>query len=214
MAKKVVFATNGYTHLIPGLRSREIPAFAYIIVTEPLTEAQRASIGWAGREGIEDGRNFMHFYRLTPDNRLLVGGGPGLVPFGGGMHHDASPRAWAHLERFIGETFPALAGIRVTHRWGGAFSVTSDSTPQIGTLHGGDAVYAIGCTGHGVAMTHMNGRIIRDLILERKTELSELWFVNRRSMGFPPEPFRWIGTTAVTTAMALDDWWCDRGGRA
>ena len=214
MAKKVVFATNGYTHLIPGLRSKEIPAFAYIIVTEPLSESQRASIGWQGREGIEDGRNFMHFYRLTPDNRLLVGGGPGLVPFGGGMQHDASPKAWAHLEGFIGETFPALAGIRVTHRWGGAFSVTSDSTPQIGTLHGGDAVYAIGCTGHGVAMTHMNGRIIRDLVLERKTELSGLWFVNHRSMGFPPEPFRWIGTTAVTKAMALDDWWCDRGGRA
>ena len=52
-----------------------MPAFAYIIVTEKLSDEQRASIGWAGREGIEDGRNFMHFYRLTPDGRLLVGGG-------------------------------------------------------------------------------------------------------------------------------------------
>jgi glycine/D-amino acid oxidase-like deaminating enzyme len=156
----------------------------------------------------------MHFFRLTPDNRILAGGGPGRIPFAGRMHHDASPKAWAHLERFIGATFPALEGIRITHRWGGAFSVTSDSTPQIGTLDGGGAVYAVGCTGHGVAMTHMNGRIIRDLILERKTELTELWFVNRRSFPIPPEPFRSIGARWVTMGMALDDWWCDRSGRA
>ncbi len=209
-AEKVVFATNGYTHLIPGLASMQVPAFAYIVVTEPLSEAQRAAIGWAGREGIEDGRNFMHFYRLTPDNRILAGGGPGLVPYGGSMDHDAYPKAWTHLQRFITTTFPQLAGIGITHRWGGAFSVTSDSTPQIGTLHGGAAVYSIGCTGHGVAMTHMNGRIIRDLVLGRKTELTDLWFVNRRSFPIPPEPIRSLAVKAVMAGMSFDDWWCER----
>ena len=213
-ADKVVFATNGYTHLMPGLRSKQLPAFAYIVVTEPLRESQLAAIGWAGREGVEDGRNFMHFFRLTPDNRILAGGGPGYIPFGSGMHHDASPKTWMHLERFIGETFPALADIRITHRWGGAFSATSDSTPQIGTAFGGGAFYSVGCTGHGVAMTHQNGRILADLVLGRRTELTQLWFVNRRSFPLPPEPFRWIGTRAVTTAMKIDDWWCDRGAAA
>jgi glycine/D-amino acid oxidase-like deaminating enzyme len=212
-ANKVVFATNGYTHLIPGMRSKQLPAFAYIVVTEPLSEAQLASLGWAGREGIEDGRSFMHFYRLTPDNRILAGGGPGYIPFGSSMDHDASPKAWAHLERFITATFPQLEGIRITHRWGGAFSVTFDSTPEIGTAFGGGAVYSVGCTGHGVAMTHQNGRILADLVLGRSTELTDMWFVNRRAWPLPPEPFRSIGTTAVTITMALDDWWCDRGGR-
>lgn len=209
-ADKLVFATNAYTHLLPGMASKQVPAFTFIVVSEPLSPAQIASIGWAGREGIEDARNFMHFYRLTPDGRILVGGGPGFVPFGRGMDHDAYPKAWAHLERFIGETFPALRGIRISHRWGGAFSVTSDSTPRIGTLHGGSAVYAIGCTGHGVAMTHMNGRILRDLVLGRTTALTDLWFVNRRALPIPPEPLRSMATRTVTAAMALDDWWCDR----
>jgi len=212
-ADKIVFATNGYTHLIPGLRSKQLPAFAYVIATAPLSNKQLAAIGWQGREGIEDASHFMHFYRLTPDNRILAGGGPGVVPFAGRLNHDASPSAWAHLERFIGTTFPAVAGIPITHRWGGAFSVTSDSTPQIATLDGGGAVYSLGCTGHGVAMTHMNGRIIRDLILGRTTELTQAWFVNRRSFPIPPEPFRSIGARFVMLTMALDDWWCDRSGR-
>lgn len=208
-ADKVVFASNGYTHLIPGMRSRQLPAFVSVIVTEPLNAAQLASIGWAGREGIEDGRNFMHFYRLTPDNRLLMGGGPGFVPFGGRLHHTADPAAWKHLEDFIGTTFPSLRGVRVAHRWGGAFSVTADSTPHIGTLHDGAAFYSVGCTGHGVAMTHMNGRILRDLVLGRKTDLTDLWFVNRWTMPLPPEPIRSLGAKAVTAGMAIDDWWCD-----
>ncbi len=210
-AEKVVYATNGYTHLLPGMRSKQLPAFAYIVVTRPLTADERAAIGWGGREGIEDGRNFMHFYRLTADNRVLVGGGPGLVPFAGNMDHDSSPKAWNHLERFIGETFPPLRGIGVDFRWGGAFSVTADSTPHLGVLDGGGAAYSIGCTGHGVALTHMNGRILRDLILSRKTDLTDLWFVNRRTLPIPPEPLRSIAAKAVTTAMSLDDWWCDRG---
>ncbi len=207
-ADKIVYATNAYTHLLPGLRSKQLPAFAYVIATEPLTPEQRAAIGWAGREGIEDGRNFMHFYRLTRDGRLLAGGGPGLVPFAGHMNNDASPKAWKHLEQFIGETFPALKGIGIDYRWGGAFSVTSDSTPQLGKLDTGGAYYSIGCTGHGVAMTHRNGRILSDLVLERQTDLTKLWFVNRRSLPIPPEPFRTLAARSVMSAMAFDDWWC------
>jgi glycine/D-amino acid oxidase-like deaminating enzyme len=152
----------------------------------------------------------MHFYRLTPDGRLLVGGGPGNVPYAGNMNNDAYLHAWEHLERFIGRTFPALAGIPVAYRWGGAFSVTADSTPHVCSVDGGAAIYSIGCTGHGVAMTQMNGQIIRDLVLDRKTDLTDLWFVNRRAFPLPPEPLRWIATRAVTTAMRLDDWWCER----
>lgn len=209
-ADKIVFATNGYSHLVPGMRFKQAPAFTYIIVTDPLSTDQLATIGWSARETIEDARNFMHFYRLTPDNRLLVGGGPGYIPFGASMNHDSSPATWAHLEHFIGQTFPALRGIRVAHRWGGAFSMTANFTPQVGTARGGSAVYSVGCTGHGVALTQMNGRIIRDLVLERKTELTELWFVNQLTLPMPPEPVRSIVARTVSAAMSLDDWLCDR----
>lgn len=209
-AERVVYATNGYTHLLPRMRLKQMPAFAYIVVTEPLSADQRASVGWAGRETIEDGRSFMHFYRLTRDGRLLAGGGPGYVPFGGSMSHDTSVGAWKHLQRFIENTFPALRGIRIAHRWGGAFSMTANFTPQIGTLDGGAAVYSVGCTGHGVALTQMGGRIIRDLVLGRKTQLTDLWFVNQRSLPMPPEPLRFVVARTVSAAMALDDWWCDR----
>lgn len=213
-ADKVVYATNGYSHRVPGMRFSQIPAFTYVIATEPLDDAQLASIGWQGREAIEDGRNFMHYFRLLPDRRIIAGGGPGLVPFAGNMNHDSYPKAWAHLEQFIVDTFPQLAGIKVAYRWGGAFSMTSDFTPRIATLSGGRAICSIGCTGHGVAMTQMNGQIVRDLVLERQSDLTELWFVNRRSLPMPPEPIQSLVTNLVMASMVVDDWWCDRTAKS
>lgn len=209
VAEKIVYATNGYTHLLPGMRLSQLPAYTYVVATEPLTDAQLASIGWQGREGIEDGRNYMHYFRLTKDNRIVAGGGPGILPFGRNMSHDACPHAWEHLARFIDETFPQLGGVSIAHRWGGAFSMTADFTPRIGAA-GKGAWCALGCTGHGVALTHMNGAILRDLVLERRTDLTDLWFVNRFAMPVPPEPVRTLVTGAVGKAMAIDDWWCDR----
>ena len=66
-------------------------------------------------------------------------------------------------------------------------------------------VYSIGCMGHGVSLTHLNGQTIRDLILERKTELSDVFFVNRTTIPWPPEPFRTIGMRAILGYMHLED---------
>lgn len=204
-AERLVLATNAYSHLLPPLRRKQVPAWTYVVATEPLSEEQLAPIGWRGREGIEDARNLVHYYRRTPDDRLLMGGGPVGLGFGREMDRDSSPAAWAHLEAHIRDLFPSLAGARVTHRWGGPFSVTTDLTPAIGYVGDPRAVYSVGCIGHGVSMTHLNGQTIRDLILERPTELTEHFFVNRRIVPWPPEPIRLGASATLRAYLDLED---------
>jgi len=87
-ADKVILATNAYSGHFPQLRRQQAAVYTYIVVTEPLSEAQLAPIGWQSRVGIEDGRNLVHYYRLTPDNRLLMGGGDVQLFPGGGLGED------------------------------------------------------------------------------------------------------------------------------
>lgn len=204
-AERIVLATNAYSHLLPPLRRKQVPAWTYVIATEPLSGEQLAPIGWEGREGVEDARNLIHYYRRTPDDRLLMGGGPVGLGFGRGMDRDSGPAAWAHLEAHVRDLFPSLAGARVTHRWGGPFSVTTDLTPAIGYLGDPRAVYSVGCIGHGVSMTHLNGQTIRDLVLERDTELTRHWLVNRRVLPWPPEPVRLGVSAAIRAYLGLED---------
>jgi len=204
-AGKVVFATNAYSHLIPGLRSKQVPAFTHMVVTEPLTEKQLAPIGWKHRQGIEDARNLVHYFRLTADNRIAMGGSDVSISYGRDMERDLNPRTFADLERDVVRLFPSLNGIRFTHRWGGPVSVPIDMAPAIGFLGDPRAVYSLGCVGHGVSMTHLNGRTIADLLQERKTDLTEVWFVNRKMIPWPPEPLRLVASHAIRGYMRIED---------
>ena len=209
-AEKLVLATNAYSHLLAPLRRRQIPAWTYVVATEPLDSEQLAAVGWSGRQGVEDARNLVHYYRLTPDDRLLMGGGPVGLGLGRDMGRDSSPAAWAHIEQHIGEVFPALRGIGIAHRWGGPFSVTTDLTPALGYLGDERCAYSLGCIGHGVSTAHLNGQTLRDLVLDRRTELTEAPFVNRRVLPWPPEPLRLGISAALRGYLAAEDRWHER----
>jgi glycine/D-amino acid oxidase-like deaminating enzyme len=205
LADRVVLATNAYSHLIPQLARKQVPAWTHIVLTEPIDDAVLAEIGWRRRQGIEDARNLVHYYRLTADNRLLMGGRDVSIRFGRDMDGDLNEATFAELERDIVRTFPPLAGVEISHRWGGPVSVTVDMAPAIGCIGDDRVVYSLGCIGHGVSMTHLNGRTVADLVLGRKTELTEVFFVNRRTIPWPPEPIRSLAAVAIRGYLRWED---------
>ena len=206
-AEKVVFATNAYSHLFPQLRRKQVPAFTFMQSTEPLTPEQLEPIGWQGREGVEDARNLIHFYRLTLDNRIAIGAGPVGFTWGNSLFgEDWGDVAWKEQEEHFRVTFPHLHDVRFTHRWGGPFSVTLDLNPALGYLGDERAVYSLGCIGHGVSMTHLNAQTLRDLLLERETDLTEGPFVNRRVLPWPPEPIRYGLGLVMRAYLRFEDW--------
>jgi len=204
-ADKILLATNAYSHLIPELASKQTPVFTHMVVTAPLTPEQLGRIGWKNRQGIEDARNLVHYFRLTADNRLAMGGSDVTLAYGPNMGHDANYRIFADLERDVLRLFPSLAGVPFTHRWGGPVSVPTQMVPAMGYLGDPRVLYSLGCIGHGVSLTHLNGCTLADMICERKTDLTDVWFVNRRILAWPPEPLRFLVSHAVRGYLRLED---------
>jgi len=211
-AGKLVLATNAYSLAIPELNAMQQPVWTYIVLTAPLSKSQLDEMGWQGREGIEDYRNMVHYYRLTADNRLLMGGRDITLTYGANMEKDLNPKIFAQLEKDIVDFYPCLTGIKITHRWGGPVSVPMDMTPALGYLGGKDAVYSLGCMGHGVSLTHLNGEVMADLLLERKSEWTECFPVNRKVFKWPPEPVRFVGEQAILGYLHAEDAWLERKG--
>jgi glycine/D-amino acid oxidase-like deaminating enzyme len=212
-ADKLVLATNAFSAQFPLLRARQCPVHTYIVLTEPLNAAQLDSIGWRGRQGVEDGRNLAHYYRLTPDNRLLAGGGDARYFYGNQTGVDKHLPTFERLQQFVAETFPGLRGLKITHRWGGAISATLDLAPALGYV-GADrrVVYSVGCMRHGVALSTLNGVTISDLIMERRSELTDVFFVNRRTVPLPPEPLRMPLANGILGVMRAQDAFDERKG--
>ena len=207
-ARRAVLATSAYTHrLLPALSRRFIPLYDYILVSDPLTPAQREAVGWHGRQGVTDGRAFFNYYRLTADDRILWGTSEAAYYRGNsvGAAHDHSPAHYAALRQSFRRHFPQLAGLEFPYAWGGPICSTTRLTPFFGRAHGGRVLYGLGFTGHGLGTTRIAGRILAHLTLDRADELLDLAMVRRQPFPYPPEPLRSWSVAAVTRALRRVD---------
>lgn len=206
-ARKVVLATNAYPPLLRRLRLMTVPVYDYALMTEPLTELQRKQIGWRGREGVGDSGNQFHYLRLTRDDRILFGGYDAIYHYGSriGPQWDQRLETFETLGRHFFDYFPALEGVRFSHRWGGVIDTSTQFCAFYGTAYGGAVAYALGFTGLGVAATRFAAQVMLDLLDEAATERTELAMVRKQPKPFPPEPIRYAGVQATRWSLASAD---------
>ncbi|MEV4639814.1 FAD-dependent oxidoreductase [Actinoplanes sp. NPDC049548] len=191
-APRIALATGAYSNLLRRLRHYVIPVYDYALMTEPLTADQLATIGWRHRQGIGDSGNQFHYYRLTTDNRILWGGYDAVYYRGGRIttDHDQREETFRILARHFADTFPHLADVRFTHKWGGVIDACSRFSGFFGTAYSGRLAYAAGYTGLGVGATRFGAKVMLDLLDGGRTELTSLKLVRSKPVPFPPEPVR------------------------
>jgi glycine/D-amino acid oxidase-like deaminating enzyme len=206
-ARRVVLATSAFPPLLRAIRRYVLPVYDHVLVTEPLSAAQRASLGWRRRQGLADGGNQFHYYRLTRDDRILWGGFDAVYRRGGpvGDHLDDHDPTFARLSQHFAVTFPQLEGVGFTHRWGGAIDTCSRFSVFFGTARAGRIAYATGYTGLGVAATRFGARVALDLVDGRDTEATRTRYVRTKPVPFPPEPLRTAVVQLTRNRLAAAD---------
>jgi len=191
---KVALATNAFPPLLKHISRYMVPVYDYALMTEPLSAAQRAEIGWQARQGISDSANQFHYYRTTEDGRILWGGYDAVYykNNGVGPEYDRNEESFGLLAEHFFETFPQLEGLRFTHAWGGAIDTCSRFSPFWGTAHNGRTAYVMGFTGLGVSASRFGAQVMLDLLDGRDNERTRLSMVQEKPVPFPPEPLRWL----------------------
>ncbi|MEQ6903670.1 FAD-dependent oxidoreductase [Nocardioides sp. YIM 152588] len=206
-AGQVVVATNAFTDLLPRVARRVVPVYDHVLATEPLSAEQLASLGWEHRAGVADAGNLFHYYRLTADDRILWGGYDAVYHFGRSIdaEHEQRPATHRLLAEHFFETFPQLAGLAFTHRWGGVIDTCSRFCAFFGLAHGDRVAYAAGFTGLGVGASRFAADVMLDLLSGQETERTRLAMVRERPIPFPPEPLAWTGIQLTRWAAARAD---------
>lgn len=206
-AEHVALATNAFRPLLRRLRLMTVPVYDYVLMTEPLSREQLDSIRWAGREGLADSSNLFHYYRLTHDHRILWGGYDAVYHFGSRIGRDLEQRDRTHrllAEQFF-ETFPQLAGLRFSHKWGGVIDTCTRFSAFYGTAHSGRVAYALGYTGLGVAASRFGADVMLDLLSGQETARTALAMVREKPLPFPPEPLRSTGINLTRWSLERSD---------
>jgi len=202
-ARSAVLAVGAAAKAPRGpLRQSLTVASSHIVLTEPVPELLE-EVGWTGGECITDSRALIDYFRTTPDGRIAFGWGGGRIAMGARLHGrteldaEVVSQAAAHLWDY----FPGFEHRSLTHAWGGPIDASPTHLPLVLPLRGGRAFAAAGYTGNGVGPSHMVGRTLASLALDRRDEPSRLAFVDPSPPKVPPEPFSWVGGETIRAAI-------------
>lgn len=212
VARRAVLATNVFPPLLKRNALMTVPVYDYVLMTEPLSEAQWASIGWAGRQGLSDLANQFHYFRRTRDGRILFGGYDAIYHYGGRVRaeYENRPESFERLASHFFTFFPQLEGLRFSHRWAGAIDTSTRFCAFFGLARAGRVAYASGFTGLGVAASRFAAEVLLDRVEGLETERTALAMVRERPAPFPPEPAASVGINATRRALDRAD---HSGGR-
>jgi glycine/D-amino acid oxidase-like deaminating enzyme len=163
-AREVFVGTSGYTGAAtPALRKKIIPIGSYIITTEVVPDELASELSPRNRM-IYDSKNYLYYYRLTPDNRMLFGGRAAFFP----ETADSIRRSAEILRRGMIDVYPQLREVKVEYVWGGTLDFAFDIMPHAGQMDG--IYYAVGYAGHGVAMATWQGQKMAEQMAGEKPE--------------------------------------------
>jgi len=171
-ARAVLIATSGYTGpATPALQKKIIPIGSFIIVTEVLPEPLARELSPRNRQ-IYDSKNYLYYFRLTPDRRMLFGGRAAFFP----ETAQTIRKSAELLRRGMIEVYPRLRDVKIKYVWGGTLDFCFDLMPHAGQLDG--IYFALGYAGHGVAMATYQGQKMAEWIAEGETDnpLAEIPF--------------------------------------
>lgn len=161
-ARRVVFATNGFMPeaLNAAFHARTLPVVSAIVVTRPLTDAEKAAQNWRNPHPTINSRRILNYYRLLPDDRFLFGGRGHTKG-----HKDGERRTYGEIEAAMHRMLPAWANVEIDYRWHGLICFTRSLTPSVGRLDDDSNVYfGFGYHGNGVNTATWTGKQIADWI--------------------------------------------------
>lgn len=164
-AKHLLICTNGYSSddLPHALAGRYLPVQSNILVTRPMSDTELAAQGWTSRQMCVDSRTLLHYFRLLPDNRMLLGL-RGSVKVSEDNIAATEAKARVDFERM----FPAWRHVETEHFWSGLICMTRNLVPFAGAVPGMvNAWAALGYHGGGVTMAPYAGALIADMALGR-----------------------------------------------
>ncbi|MGE4481195.1 NAD(P)/FAD-dependent oxidoreductase [Acidocella sp.] len=213
----VVPAVEGYAATLPPLNEQELgdyqlPVQSLLIATEPLPEDVWAGIGLSRGQSFSEFSRQVTYGQRTADNRLAFGARGGYR-FGGKLRTDFTlTESEEGLRRYLlGEIFPQLKDVRITHRWGGNLGMSRRFQPHMLLDSKNRIALSGGYGGEGVGASNLGGRTLADLILGRESvETSQPWVIKDQTMRqalrrWEPEPLRWLGYNAIIASFVHED---------
>ncbi len=192
-AQRLLICGNGYmSGLDTRIDAHVMPINNFILTTEPLADPAILPHDYAA----SDSRFVVNYWRKTPDNRLLFGGGENYTPW---FPKDLK----SFVRRNLLKIYPQLANVSISHAWGGTLGITMSRAPFVRTLAPNTWVSA-GYSGQGVVLAPYFGKLLARAVTGDTRDTDLLSHMPIPAF-FGGRPLRWPALVAGLSYYALRD---------
>jgi gamma-glutamylputrescine oxidase len=146
-ADNIIIAVDKLEDSISPLADEAFHAQTFLSVTEPLTDKELRILFPSGEQmQCWDSKLVYSYFRLTGDNRLLLGGGTPVTTFLKNAYN--SPGIIRRVIKDFRSHFPELNDLSFIQFWPGQIDMTRDLLPVIARPPGAEHVrFILGCVG-------------------------------------------------------------------
>lgn len=195
-ADDIVVATNAYTSKLGIFKTKIMPVHTQTAVTQTLTQQQLEAVKWNSRLPFYDSRIILFHVVLTPDNRIVVGGGNVDYYFNNDLEYKGNLAKVSDMmldELII--MYPELKGIKFEYVWNGILGTTYDEVETVGVMGDNKNIYyGLAYNGHGVNQSILFGDVIAHLYSREYHGWEETEYYGYELSKIPPEPFKYVGS--------------------
>jgi gamma-glutamylputrescine oxidase len=128
-AQQIIFCADKLSRDVSRYANHVFHAQTFLSISEPLGDRDVAAMFPSGRLQCWDSDLVYTYFRLTGDQRLLVGGGSVLTTYA--LHAIRSPGVMRRVIDGFRRAFPEMADIRFRQFWPGLIDATRDLLPTI-----------------------------------------------------------------------------------
>lgn len=193
-ADHIIIAVDKLDRQISPLADEAFHAQTFLSVTEPLTDRELRVLFPAGEQmQCWDSKLVYSYFRLTGDNRLLLGGGTPITTYLRDAYN--SPGIIRRIIKDFQSHFPDLSELSFTQFWPGQIDMTRDLLPVIVRPPGLEHVrFILGCVGIPWA-TFCGSFAARNVLGDADNDYSRYfnYFSNRRYFALPSSLGKVIG---------------------
>jgi gamma-glutamylputrescine oxidase len=145
-ADEIIFCIDKPSESLTHFADNIFHAQTFLTISEPISEKTISEIFPSGRFQCWDTDLVYNYYRLTGDNRILLGGGSMLTTF---SENDInSSRVIDHVIKKFKRKFPQLHNLEFFQYWPGRIDTTRDLMPTIvKEIHQPWIHFVLGCVG-------------------------------------------------------------------
>lgn len=169
-AKHVVLCTDRFIPELHKLTYEIFPIQTFLMISAPLSDAEVKAIFTESPMMAWDTALIYTYFRITGDNRLMIGGSTLLGTYAGYAQHD-NARGFSRLQNYAKARFPHVRP-QFEYMWPGLIGVSKDILPLAGRDAKDPSLYYIGAAA-GLPWASALGAYAADSLIDGRSDYDD-----------------------------------------